>query len=100
MSNPLILVTGATGKTGAAVVEQLLERGLPVRALARRHDDRSAHLVKIGAEVVLGDFLDLESMRRAVKDVNRLYFCYPPQARCGHRYTTSTPEPGWTPAKA
>ena len=79
MANPLILVTGATGKTGAAVVEQLLERAFPVRALARRHDDRSAHLEKLGAEVVLGDFLDIDSMRRAVQDVNRLYLCYPPQ---------------------
>jgi len=32
MSKPLILITGATGKTGAPVVEQLLERGYPVRA--------------------------------------------------------------------
>ena len=57
MSNPTILVTGATGKTGSAVVEQLLERGYPVRALIRRHDDRSARLETLGAEIVLGDFL-------------------------------------------
>ena len=48
MSNPTILVTGATGKTGSAVVEQLLERGYAVRALARRHDDRSARLETLG----------------------------------------------------
>ena len=35
----LILVTGAAGKTGAAVVEQMLGRGFPVRALVRREDD-------------------------------------------------------------
>lgn len=31
---PKILVTGATGKTGSAVVAQLLEKGYPVRAIA------------------------------------------------------------------
>ena len=34
-SKPKILVTGAAGKTGAAVVEQMLGRGFPVRALVR-----------------------------------------------------------------
>ena len=79
MSKPLILVTAATGKTGSAVVEQLLERGYLVRAMARRHDSRSERLEQLGAEVVLGDFLDLDSMGRAMQGVERLYFCYPPQ---------------------
>ena len=38
MSNPLILVTGATGKTGMPVVQQLLEQGFPVRAFAHQRD--------------------------------------------------------------
>lgn len=74
-----ILVTGATGKTGAFVVEQLIERGYSVRAMARSHDERSQRLKDLGAEVVLGDFLDLASIRNAVKDINKVYFCYPPQ---------------------
>ncbi len=48
-NNTLILVTGAAGKTGAAVVEQMLARGFPVRALVRRRDDRSARLEALGA---------------------------------------------------
>jgi NAD(P)H dehydrogenase (quinone) len=79
MSHPTILVTGATGKTGTPVVEQLLELGYPVRALARVRDARSARLEELGAEVVTGDFLDLEAMRAAVDGVDRVYFCYPPQ---------------------
>ena len=35
---PKILVTGATGKTGGAVVTQLLAKGWPVRAIARRRE--------------------------------------------------------------
>ena len=79
MSKPLILVTGATGKTGANVVEQLIERGFPVRALAHRRDGRSQRLEVLGAEVVFGDFLDLRLIRKAMAGVKRAYFCYPPQ---------------------
>ena len=78
MNKPLIVVTGATGKTGIPVVEQLIERGFPVRAVARRHDERSEKLSSLGAEVVLGDFLDVESMRAALAGAGRVYFCYPP----------------------
>jgi uncharacterized protein YbjT (DUF2867 family) len=76
----LILVTGAAGKTGAAVVEQMRERGFPVRALVRRRDDRSARLEALGAEVIEGDLHDLGSMRKAMDGVKRIYFVYPPQA--------------------
>lgn len=78
MSKPLILVTGAAGKTGAPVVEQLLQREFLVRALVRSRDERSERLEKLGAEVVVGDFLDLQSIRRAMRGVKRVYFCYPP----------------------
>ena len=33
MTKPTILVTGATGNTGGAVVSELLHRGIPVRAM-------------------------------------------------------------------
>jgi uncharacterized protein YbjT (DUF2867 family) len=78
-NNTLILVTGAAGKTGAAVVEQMLDRGFPVRALVRRRDDRTARLEALGAEVMVGDLHDLDSMRGAMQNVKRVYFVYPPQ---------------------
>lgn len=78
-TNPKILVTGAAGKTGSAVVEQMLDRGFPVRALVRRKDERSARLESIGAEVVVADLHDLNSVRAAVRGVRRIYFVYPPQ---------------------
>ncbi len=78
-NNTLILVTGAAGKTGAAVVEQMLHRGFPVRAFVRRRDERSARLEALGAEVTVGDLHDLESMRAAMQGVGRVYFVYPPQ---------------------
>ena len=79
MPKSLILVTGATGKTGRAVVRQLLDLGYPVRATVRKHDERAAKLESLGAEMVVADFHDLRSMRGAMKGVGRVYFVYPPQ---------------------
>ena len=61
-NKPQILVTGAAGKTGSAVVEQMLDQGFPVRALVRRTDERSARLESLGADVVVADLLDLNSV--------------------------------------
>ncbi len=79
MSKSLILVTGATGKTGSAVVRQLLDRGYPVRATVRKRDERADELESLGAEVVVADFHDLRSMRDAMEGAGRTYFVYPPQ---------------------
>lgn len=78
MTNPLFLVTGATGKTGKPTVQQLIEKGLSVRALVRRWDNRAQSLRDLGAEVVEGDFHHLPSLRAAMTNVQRVYFCYPP----------------------
>src|SRR6266478_5165711 len=77
MNQQTVLVTGATGDTGGATVEQLLARGRHVRALAHRKDARSKRLQELGAEVVFGDFLDLDAIHAAVQGVQRAYFCYP-----------------------
>jgi len=77
MARQKFLVTGATGDTGRHTVEELLARGHQVRALAHREDDRSKRLQKIGAEVVIGDFLDFNTMRTVLEGVRAAYFCYP-----------------------
>ena len=58
MTNTRVLVTGATGKIGGAVATQLLEKGVPTRALVHRNDGRSARLRALGAEVVVADMFD------------------------------------------
>lgn len=77
MNTGKILITGATGSTGGYAIEQLLEKGHEVRALVHRIDDRSRRLEDKSAEVVAGDYLDLDAMRTAVKGVRRAYFVYP-----------------------
>ena len=77
MAQKIFLVTGATGATGGYAVEQLLERGHAVRALAHREDDRSKRLQELGAEVVIGDLLKLNDVRLALSGIRGAYFVYP-----------------------
>jgi uncharacterized protein YbjT (DUF2867 family) len=78
-----ILVTSAAGgrqgKTGRHVSEMLLARGVPVRALVRKRDERSERLRALGAEVFEGDFLDIRSVQRAAEGTSAIYFAYPVQ---------------------
>src|SRR3989475_214669 len=72
-----ILVTGAAGQLGAVgrtVTGLLLDRGLPVRAMVRREDDRAAGLRAGGAEVVVGDLLEPGDVYRVVSGCRRVYF--------------------------
>ncbi len=76
-SNPLILVTSATGKTGTQVALQLLDKGFPVRAFVRRLDHRSKALEGAGAEIFVGNQYSLTDMRAAMEGVKRAYQCAP-----------------------
>jgi uncharacterized protein YbjT (DUF2867 family) len=76
MANP-ILVTGAAGRVGGVgrmVVELLSKLGRPVRAMVRKEDERAQALRDMGAEVVVGDLLDLDSMHRAIAGCETIYF--------------------------
>ncbi len=77
MAKPKILVTGATGKTGGAVVSQLLEKEWPVRAVVHRRDARSERLRASGAEVVVADLYDRDQLVQAMRGVSRAYYCPP-----------------------
>jgi uncharacterized protein YbjT (DUF2867 family) len=72
-----ILVTGAAGRAGAVgrtVVELLRKQGKAVRAMVRKEDERSQALRDLGADVVAGDLLDLDSMHRAIAGCETMYF--------------------------
>ena len=65
-----ILVTGATGNVGRNVVDQLVQRGASIRALVRnpaKADFPSA------VELVQGDLLEVDSLRRAFQGVSPLF---------------------------
>lgn len=66
----IILVTGATGAQGGALVPQLLKSGFRVRALTRNPAKPSGQaLAALGAEVVAGDLDDEASLERAFEGV-------------------------------
>jgi NAD(P)H dehydrogenase (quinone) len=74
VKKPLIAVTGATGGTGACVVEALLAKGFPVRAIVHKRDARSAALDKRGAQTIVADAYDPDLIREALRGVQRAYF--------------------------
>jgi uncharacterized protein YbjT (DUF2867 family) len=68
-----ILLTGASGYVGGRLLRVLERRGERVRCLARRPEFLSPR-VSDATEVVQGDVLDLESLRRALQGVEVAYY--------------------------
>lgn len=63
----MILVTGAAGKTGRAVIQALIAREQAVRALVRR-SEQGDRLERLGVqEVVVGDMHDQAVVDEAVR---------------------------------
>ena len=76
MTNP-ILVTGAAGRVGGSRTHghrTAAEARQAVRAMVRNEDQRAQALRDMGAEVVVGDLLDLDSMHRAIAGCETMYF--------------------------
>jgi uncharacterized protein YbjT (DUF2867 family) len=74
---PPVLVTGAAGRVGAVgrtVAELLLKQGKAVRAMVRKEDERAQSLRDMGAEVVAGNLLDLDSMHKVIAGCEAMYF--------------------------
>jgi len=77
----MILVTGASGKTGNAVVKALAAKGADVRALARRAEQAAA-LRAIGAvEVAIGSFDEPATLMRAADGADAIYHICPNVSR-------------------
>jgi NAD(P)H dehydrogenase (quinone) len=77
MEKATILVTGATGATGGHAVANLLASGQKVRALVHEDDARAQKLRAAGVDVVVGDLLEIDTVRRALEGIHAAYFVYP-----------------------
>jgi uncharacterized protein YbjT (DUF2867 family) len=73
-----VLVTGATGRVGRAVVDQLLGAGVPVRALMRRPATAG---LPATVEVVGGDLTVPESLDAALQGVGAVFLLLTTPAR-------------------
>ena len=77
MAKADILVSGATGRTGGAAIDELLKMGQRVRAYVRSDDERARALRERGVDVAIGDFTAIDDIRAAMEGVRSAYFLYP-----------------------
>ena len=70
--NP-VLVTGATGSIGRAVIAALLDAGVPVRALTRRP---AAAELPAAVDLVSGDLTVPESLDAAPQDISAVFLMW------------------------
>jgi uncharacterized protein YbjT (DUF2867 family) len=69
-----VLITGATGRQGGAVIRHMLPQGWKLRALTRNPEGHAAQeLTHRGIEVVRGDLEDPASLERAARGVYGIY---------------------------
>src|SRR5579871_5426541 len=71
----MILITGASGNVGAEVLRQISKTGRRVRAAFQSTSKMTA--APAGVETVLMDYNRLETVRAAVRDVDRVFLVGP-----------------------
>ena len=72
----MILITGATGRTGGAAAKELARRGIPVRALVR-NEAKAAPLAAAGVELVIGDANEPTALQTALRGVSKVAVIFP-----------------------
>ncbi len=73
-TDKIVLVTGATGRQGGAVIRHMLSGGWKLRALTRKPASRAAQdLASQGVELVQGDLEDPPSIEGAVRGAYGIY---------------------------
>jgi len=77
MRDAQVLVSGATGRTGGAAIDELLRMGKPVRAYVRADDERAASLRRRGVDIAVGDFTSIDRIRAAMDGIFSAYFLHP-----------------------
>src|SRR5438552_18800472 len=73
-TNKTVLITGATGRQGGAVIRHMLPKGWKLRALTRNPGARTAQeLAGQGIDIMQGDLDDPASLERAARGVYGVY---------------------------
>lgn len=73
----MILVTGATGNVGGALVARLSTSGVPARALVRSRE-RGDNLRGFDVDLAVGSYEDVDALRAALIGVDRVFLMSPP----------------------
>ncbi|MBA3824020.1 MAG: NmrA family NAD(P)-binding protein [Ktedonobacterales bacterium] len=72
----MLLITGATGQIGTALMRELASRSVPFRALLRTNA-KTTSIRAFGGEVALGDFAQPVSLRAALQGIERVFLLSP-----------------------
>ena len=72
----MILITGATGRTGSQAAKLLVAKGQKVRALVR-NPEKAAALQAVGVELAVGDAGDAAAVRAALQGVEKIAIILP-----------------------
>jgi NAD(P)H dehydrogenase (quinone) len=72
----MILVTGAAGKTGQAVLRALQANGAATRGLVR-NAEQAAAVEALGASAAIGDLQDGAALKSAMRDASAIYLICP-----------------------
>ena len=89
----MILVTGANGLAGSAVIREFARQHSPVRALVRSRANAQALGALPGVELVEGDMLRPETLAEALSGVDRACCSLPPTSRWWRRSLRSSMPP-------
>ena len=94
----MILVTGAAGKTGRAVLTALAKRGLTARAFVRADSYRDSVLEAGAAESAVGDVREPDALVRAMEGTRAVYHIppnmHPEEILIGRRALAAATEAG------
>jgi uncharacterized protein YbjT (DUF2867 family) len=81
--NGPVLISGATGSTGRAMLDALIGRGVPVRAMVREEKDSGG--LPAGVQVAVADFDDAASVAAALHGAEQAYLLTPSSERAGEQ---------------
>jgi uncharacterized protein YbjT (DUF2867 family) len=68
----MILITGATGNIGSALIQKFVAARMPVRALVRS-PEKVKHITAPNVEIAIGDFTQPDSVSAALQGVEKLF---------------------------
>ncbi len=72
----MILITGATGKTGYEVAKSLAELSIPFKALIR-NSTKASQMTELGGQPIIGSIEDDELLNQALEGVDKTLLLLP-----------------------
>jgi len=75
------IILGATGQIGSMLVDNLLKKGQPVRAVVR-NNFKAQELKDRGAEVAIANYFDLQALKKAFHGGNSVFLLTPENPGC------------------